>query len=349
MVAYGTAALATPPGGTVTALDYALTTLLLGYDPAGVAVPPAPPSHGTDSYSLAYSTGATAATPTGLTQTAATTTTVTLAWGAPVAGYAAAGYEVRVNGTTPYPIAPALAHIVTGLTPAALHTIDVRLVADNGTRSGWATITTHTAAPTPPAPAPAGFTERVTDAVGPAFLDHAGPLAPDVIAALSTMGDELDTLLTPATRPPLFDAQTTPHPGWLAAVTGTPIPTGLTVEAQREWLATRPTWRRGTLAALTAAIRAVYPTGRVDIVERHGSPWRLQVRIYGSEATEADRVAVHAAASTQKPVGIVLATVRTGGSYAHLAAVHGTYTAAAADFPTYATLRDHAPEEGTTP
>lgn len=195
---------------------------------------------------------------------------------------------------------------------------------------------------------------RVLAAVGPAFRSRAGALLTPLTEALSTPAQDLADLVEPApgrNYARIFDLDHTPAPGWLGTVTGTPVPTGIDVERARTYVRDRPTWKRGHHTTMLAAIRATYPTGRVDILERAGSPWRTLVRLYAAEATEEDRLRVHDAALTQKPTGIRLTTeIATGASYAHMQAVHGpTFADEAGDFPTFADAIAHVPEEGTIP
>lgn len=66
--------------------------------------------------------------PTGLSQTGATTTSVTVGWTAPVAGADPESYEMRVDGGTPFDLGLVTSHTVTGLLPDTTYTIEVRTV-----------------------------------------------------------------------------------------------------------------------------------------------------------------------------------------------------------------------------
>ncbi|NGZ99387.1 hypothetical protein G5V59_00160 [Nocardioides sp. W3-2-3] len=86
------------------------------------------------------------------------------------------------------------------------------------------------------------------------------------------------------------------------------MPGGLTVEQARAFVRDRAYWRRGTPAAVRAAVAALL-TGqkRVALVERDGGPWRLTIRVYAAEVPPGVTLDdLKAAAATQKPVGIIL-------------------------------------------
>lgn len=197
--------------------------------------------------------------------------------------------------------------------------------------------------------------QRVLDALGEAFRSQAGPLLEDLVDGLAAPLADTDTRTTPTAAgwAQVFDLDTTPDPRWLGAAIGSPVPAGLTVDQARDYISGRAYWRRGTPEAIRAAVRPLL-TGerRVVLLERDTSPWHLTVRVYEAEVlpgvTAAD---VAAAATTQKPVGIILAAeIVAGASYAHFAVEHGpTYGDVATDFPTYAAAASHLPEEGTTP
>lgn len=189
--------------------------------------------------------------------------------------------------------------------------------------------------------------ERVLAGLGPALRDQAGPVLEDLVDALTSELNTIDQLLQPTEDgwAGAFDLDTTPAPAWLGNTTGTRVPGGLTVDQQRAYVLARPSWRRGTPAAMVAAVRATL-TGlqRVTVDERDGSPWRLTVTVYAAETP--DEAATLAAALSQKPVGIVLTLqVAQGASYAHMTALHGpTYADEAAEFPTYGDAIAHLPE-----
>lgn len=197
-----------------------------------------------------------------------------------------------------------------------------------------------------------GFSARVLDGLGEALLERAGLSLRDLVGGLATVADVVDagtTATGPGGWPAFADLDATPWPRTLAILVGAEIPTNATPSEVRDLIRG---WSRirGTLTQLQAAADAAAPGLRVDILERHGSPWRFTVRLYAAEATEADRAAVQAALEPLKPVGLVMTVALAGATYAHLAAEHGpTY---ADDTTTWATAGEqagHAPEEGTIP
>lgn len=196
--------------------------------------------------------------------------------------------------------------------------------------------------------------QRIRDALGDAFARHAGPgLDPllDGYADQLVPADQRLTL-TAAGWAQAFDLALTPDPAWIGHLLGTQIPGGLSVEETRAFITGRAYWRRGTPAAMRAAVQPLLGgTQTVSLFERDGSPWRLTLRVYETEVLPGVTLdQVQAAAATQKPVGIVLTCeIVPTASYQHFADVHGpAYSDVAADFPTYQSAEVHVPEEGTT-
>lgn len=202
---------------------------------------------------------------------------------------------------------------------------------------------------TPPNPV-AG---RVLDGLGPTFVERAGSVLSLLVHELTLPMVDLDEAIT-ATEggwAAIFDLDQTPQPAWLGNAVGTQAPFHGSAFEQRAYVRDRPGWRRGTPASLLAAIRSVYPDGRVDITERNGSPWRIKVRIYDAEATPEQERALAIALEEQRPTGIILELVTAeGATIAHAAAEHGpTVADLAADFATIDALSEHVPEGGTIP
>lgn len=202
---------------------------------------------------------------------------------------------------------------------------------------------------TPPNPV-AG---RVLAGLGAAFADRAGLLLPPLVHELTMPMVDTDEALASTDRgwAAIFDLDLTPQPAWLGNATGTRVPAYATTEAQRDYVRERPGWRRATPTSLLAAIRSVYPDGRVDITERDGSPWRISVRVYEAEADAEQQRLLSIVLEEQRPAGIILDLLAAeGATIAHAAAEHGpTVADLAADFPTVADLVEHIPEEGTIP
>lgn len=194
---------------------------------------------------------------------------------------------------------------------------------------------------------------RVLEALGDAFRRHAGPGLDPLVDGLAAPLDDTDSRVTPTARgwAQVFDLDTTPDPAWLGRAIGTKVPVGLPVEEARALVRGRAYWKRGTPAAIVAAVQQLLTgTKHVTLLERDGSPWRLTVRVYETEVPAGVTVEqIAAAAATQKPVGIVVTVeIATAATYAHFAAVHGpTYQDVADDFPTYIDAHWHVPEEGT--
>lgn len=194
---------------------------------------------------------------------------------------------------------------------------------------------------------------RVLEALGEAYRRQAGPVLEDLVDGIAAPINDADSRLTETDSgwAAAFDLNLTPDPAWTGRAIGSKVPGGLTVEQARTYIRERPYWRRGTPAAIRAAVGALLAGSKtVTLLERDGSPWRLRVRVYEPEVPAGVTLAqLHAAAVSQKPVGIVLTTeIAPTASYAHFAAEHGpSYDDAATEFPTYESARFHVPEEGT--
>jgi len=131
------------------------------------------------------------------------------------------------------------------------------------------------------------FAQRVLDGLGATMRQRAGAQLTDLVEAISSQLELVDEMLQPTERgwAAVFDASSTPAPKWLGVVTGTTVPPGLTVQQQRDYVATRPQWRRGTPAAIIAAVKDLLGGEKiVTLVERDGSPWHLTIRMYKADA-----------------------------------------------------------------
>lgn len=195
------------------------------------------------------------------------------------------------------------------------------------------------------------FADRVLEALGPAFREHAGDMLPDLVAGLCAVLDETDDLMAPGahTWAKVFDLDVTPFPAFIGRVAGTPVPAGLTLEQQREYVRARTSWRRGTPAAMQAAVMALLTgTRRADIIERDGGPWKLSIDVWEPETT-VTAAEMLAAATTQKPVGLVITEVRINppASYRHMVDEHGPTYADLSVFGTYRPIATHVPERIT--
>lgn len=195
--------------------------------------------------------------------------------------------------------------------------------------------------------------DRVLDALGVTFRKRAGALLPPVVEALADPLADVDDVVAPTAGgwARIVDLDTTTQPATLGAATGTQIPSGLDLEAQRTYLREQPNRRRGSAASIIAAARAAAPGRTVELFERLGSPWNLEVRLTGGVGDAPTLAAVREAVERQKPVGITLSVVHVaGGSFDHMRLHHGpTFTAQAAAFDTFDDERTHIPEGGTTP
>ena len=141
-------------------------------------------------------------TPTGLTATAASSTSVNLAWTASTDAVGVTGYEYRIDGGTAVDAGAGVAETVTGLTASTEYDFEVRAYDAAGNRSGWSSVATETtdAGWTPAsltalahwwsAQAPANYTEsggvisQMNDLVGSAHMTQAtAGLRPALVAS----------------------------------------------------------------------------------------------------------------------------------------------------------------------
>ena len=87
--------------------------------------------------------------PAGLSATAASSTSVNLAWSASTDDTAVTGYEYRVGGGTAVDAGAGLTETVTGLTASTLYSFEVRAYDAAGNRSGWSTAASATTSAPP--------------------------------------------------------------------------------------------------------------------------------------------------------------------------------------------------------
>lgn len=206
------------------------------------------------------------------------------------------------------------------------------------------------------------FAADLLQGIGPALRARAGSLLTDLVEALTSESERARALVQPTGRyghAAAFDAAATPDPRWLGAATGTTIPAGMTLDQQREYLATRAAFRRGTVGAMKAAVRALLDgdTRRVDIIERiDGDPYRFGIRVWASEIPGGDtgknRDDLVEAAMTEKPLGLLgiadddVEIVDHDATFGHFAATH-TFGGVKTKFSTMSGIYTHVPEEGT--
>lgn len=145
----------------------------------------------------------------------------------------------------------------------------------------------------------------------------------------------------------LIDIARTPPEAlsWLAQFVGvTTVPT-LSDAAQRNYILSKPGWKRGSPEGMRIAIQP-FLTGekRVIIAERDTSPYHFSVFTFVNETPNASLVTQ--AILTQKPAGLFYTyTTTTGGDYAYVAAQYATYATLNTKYLTYQGVADL--KEGT--
>lgn len=130
---------------------------------------------------------------------------------------------------------------------------------------------------------------------------------------------------------------------WLAQFVGVRLIAGLTEEAMRLRIKSTDGFKRGTPDAIRAAARQFLigpdgtpDTATVDLIERHGSAYRITVTVHESEVPPGTDISqVYAAVLEQKPAGIILNPISVVGGDDYLTlrdenasylAVRGRYT-----------------------
>jgi len=130
---------------------------------------------------------------------------------------------------------------------------------------------------------------------------------------------------------------------WLGQLVGVRLLPGASDAENRARIASTDGWKRGTPAALEAAIKATL-TGSQSVVIRERDPagadppYTLTVRTLVAETP--DSAATLSAALSQKPAGLVLNyTTVTGQDYAGLKSKCATYAAMTTKYPSYDSAR----------
>jgi len=137
----------------------------------------------------------------------------------------------------------------------------------------------------------------------------------------------------------IMDPEKTPFIDWLAQFPGVVIPGGVDDATAREWLSNTDGRNRGTPAAIEGAAKAFLVGDKtVYLIERFGSPYRLQVTTWESETP--DPVRVEAAVRAQKPAGLVLTySVIKGGDFKTLRDTHSDFADVKATFTDFDDVR----------
>lgn len=127
---------------------------------------------------------------------------------------------------------------------------------------------------------------------------------------------------------------------YLAMYVGERLPTGLTVEAQREWILDHPNQQRGTFFSIVrAAQRSLTGTRVVSIVERSGGAVThpedfLQVRTYVSQTPYPSRVLADLYSVVPADIQLDYATA-TSQTWAALKVAKPLWSNVKTDYPTW--------------
>lgn len=99
---------------------------------------------------------------------------------------------------------------------------------------------------------------------------------------------------------------------WLGQFVGVRVTQGAAPGTRRREIREAAGWRRGTPAAMRAAVAATLTGARtVTLREQYGSPYRVRVEVFAGECP--DPATSEAAARSQKPAGIVLEFAAVAG------------------------------------
>ena len=137
---------------------------------------------------------------------------------------------------------------------------------------------------------------------------------------------------------------------WLAQFVGVVVTPSMDADAKREAILLPRGFQRGTLAAMTQAVAATLDGSKtVLITERNDRsdlgtdmPYRLTVRTIDTETP--DEALTHAAAVSQKPIGILLNYERIAvWDWGDLQAAEATWADVQADFATWLEARTQLP------
>jgi hypothetical protein len=130
---------------------------------------------------------------------------------------------------------------------------------------------------------------------------------------------------------------------WLGQFVGVKIPDNLTLAQERALVSDKAGFRRGSPAAMRAAAQ-LFLTGTktVNLYERDTSAYHLTVQTYVSETPDSAKVL--AALISQKPAGIVMVYITTGGqTYQQLKTGHPLYSQVKSYYTNYNSVRSDVP------
>jgi hypothetical protein len=136
--------------------------------------------------------------------------------------------------------------------------------------------------------------------------------------------------------------------GWLAQFLGIRFFVGVDAPTRRQQIRDHISWQRGTPASILAAVSLFLSgTKTVQMTERNGSPYRLQVIIWSSEApadTSATSPMIRYINAYAKPAGIVMSlTVNPGTppatTYSAIYTRGDSYGLLYTNYQTYADVR----------
>jgi len=135
---------------------------------------------------------------------------------------------------------------------------------------------------------------------------------------------------------------------WLGQLVGVHfLNPALSVADQKNQIAARIGWQRGTLASMQAAISPLLSGSKyVAIQERDTSPYHFLITTFNSETPKDSggvnaSPAIIAAIESQKPAGLRYTyTMTTGGDYAFVRGAYATYTVVRSTYATYNGLKN---------
>lgn len=145
----------------------------------------------------------------------------------------------------------------------------------------------------------------------------------------------------------LLDLNATPDSAlpYLAQLVGVSTPAGNSPAQNRDLIANRPGWKRGTPDTILSAVKAtLVGSKRASLLERDTSPYHATLKTYTVQTT--DEPATLAAIAANKPAGLVIDLVLIAGPTfldVQAATSPNTFAARLAEFPTFGDVLDYVP------
>jgi hypothetical protein len=151
-------------------------------------------------------------------------------------------------------------------------------------------------------------TDRLYEAIGPGITGTDTGTLHNWIEGPGRLLGEVDDVVRDTDLPgwaPELTYERTHRPRWTGQFLGVQIPDSANDTTARNLIRDRPSFRRGTPEAISAAARTTLTgTQYVTLFEREGGAYKLRVQTFTEETP--DSAATQAAILAQKPAGLTL-------------------------------------------